>query len=496
MNKKFIAAVFTLGLILRLLAITTRPIWYDEAFAILMAESGISGLMEATVTPTEAGASNIHPIGYFTLLWGWIEIFGRSVLSLRSLSILLGMLTLVLVYLLGRDLFNSKTAHIQTFLVAISPFHIHFSQEIRMYSPLAFLLVMATYALWKGIQTQKWLWWGLFSISVALAQYTHHLAIIFLIPLALTPLLMKDWRSLRNTVISCTVAIIIYLPWLIYIPQQLARMQSGFWVPPPGIAEILSTLLFYITHLPQPMLLVGFALFSVLLCIVICARLTVSAIKDGKTNAWRGAWLAYLAFVPLLFLFTISQWQPVYVERVLLPSGVVFMLWLGWCLTLPRMHKLMRSFLLLLILVSASAGIYQHITYRGFPYGPFSELGSYLKEQVSDNDKVVHSNKLTLLPMIYYHSDLPQEFIQDPPGSGSDVFFQPTQKVLGVSESETIEDAAANAPTVWLIIFSRAIEEYQELGYPTHPDISWLEENYTLNHVETWNEILLFRYDQ
>jgi 4-amino-4-deoxy-L-arabinose transferase-like glycosyltransferase len=496
MNKKLLAAVFSLGLVLRTLAIVSRPIWYDEAFAILMAESGLSGLMEATVTPTEAGASNIHPLGYFIFLWGWMEIFGQSAWSVRGLSIILGMVTLVLVYLIGRELFDSKTALIQTFLVAISPFHIHFSQEIRMYSPLAFFLVMATYALWKGIQTQKRLWWALLSISVALAQYTHHLAIIFLIPLALTPLLMKDWRSLRNTVISCVAAIILYFPWLIYIPQQLARMQSGFWVPPPGIAEVFSTLIFYITHLPQPMILMGLAFFTVLACIVLGLMLMAGALKSGEENAWRGAWLAYLAFVPPLFLFTISQWQPVYIERVLLPSGVIFMLWLGWFLTLPKLHKLVRNLLLLLIMVSATTGIYQHITYRGFPYGPYIELGSYLKEQVSQNDKIVHSNKLTLLPMIHYYREMPQEFVQDLPGSGSDVFFQPTQRVLGVSESESIEDAAAGSPTVWLIIFSKAIDEYTEIGYPTHPQLAWLEENYNLVRIETWDDILLYRYEK
>lgn len=40
-------------------------------------------------------------------------------------------------------------------------------------------------------------------------------------------------------------------------------------------------------------------------------------------------WLFYLSFAPPLLLFLVSQWVPVYIERALLPSGVVFCIWLA-----------------------------------------------------------------------------------------------------------------------------------------------------------------------
>jgi len=211
MNKITLGVVFSLGLVLRLLVIASRPLWYDEAIAILLAEKGLSAFIVGTLTSTAAGtAANVHPPAYFTFLSGWMRLFGNSLWSTRGFSVLVGMLTLGLVYLLCRELFDEKTALIQTFLVAISPFHIHYSQETRMYALLALMAVSATYALWKAIQTEKRIWWVLFTLSVVLAQYTHNLAVFYFIPLALIPMFKKDWKALRITVLSCTAAISLF----------------------------------------------------------------------------------------------------------------------------------------------------------------------------------------------------------------------------------------------------------------------------------------------
>jgi len=214
--------------------------------------------------------------------------------------------------------------------------------------------------------------------------------------------------------------------------------------------------------------------------------------KDKHTSP--GLWLAYLAFTPPILLFLVSQWQPIYIERALLPSGIFFSLWLGWVLIHTDLPKPIAGIMAALILVGGSIGITQHITYRGFPYGPYPQLGEYLEEQHIPEDAIIHSNKLTMLPMVYYHGDLPQAFIADLPGSGSDTLALPTQETLGLFATPAIKEGVGEAQGIWLIIFSRAIEEYQLLGYPTHPHITWLEEKFNLVGVETWDDILVYRY--
>ena len=92
---KFLRNKFTLilllGLVLRLIAITTRPMWYDEAFSVLFSSTGPRGMIYGTLgSDLTTGSAEEHPLGYYVLLWGWMKLFGGSVLAVRSLSVLFG----------------------------------------------------------------------------------------------------------------------------------------------------------------------------------------------------------------------------------------------------------------------------------------------------------------------------------------------------------------------------------------------------------------------
>jgi mannosyltransferase len=496
MRSKKLYLILLLGLILRLLAVSTRPIWYDEAFAVLFSEKGLPAMILGTLGGDAAAAPDVHPLLYYTLLWGWMRLFGESLVSVRALSILIGLGTLLMAYLLSKELFDEKTALFAALFVALSPFHIHYSQEIRMYSLLAFELVTAAYALWKGMHSRDWRWWVLFSLMAASAQYTNNLAFFFLVPLAATPLLKKDWPSLRSTVLAGLGAVLLYSPWLVHLPNQFSKLQGGYWISRPGIDKVFTALLSYVTNLPLSEKIFPVALFIALFLFALAVMQTLRLYSRGEQTAKRGLWLAYLAFTMPALLWLVSQWQPLFIERALLPSGVMFSIWLAWAITGTGLHKAMRYVLFGLLLVASVVGQYQHLTYHGFPYGPYQELGEYLEGRVSSDAVIVHSNKLTHLPTVYYFRDLPQEYVADPPGSGSDTLALPTQEVLGLFASPSIEGAVGGANTVWLVIFSRAIDEYQDLGQPTHPHLAWLDENLTLVSVEPWGDLLLYEYER
>jgi hypothetical protein len=121
-------------------------------------------------------------------------------------------------------------------------------------------------------------------------------------------------------------------------------------------------------------------------------------------------------------------------------------------------------------------------------------LDRYLAEELSPDDRIVHSNKLTMLPMVYYDRDLPQRYVADPPRSGSDTLALPTQRVLGLMADPDLQAAVGGAKRVWFVIFSQAIVEYQMEGYSTHPHIRWLEKTYQLEQEQNWVDIKLYRF--
>jgi 4-amino-4-deoxy-L-arabinose transferase-like glycosyltransferase len=486
-------AIIIFAALVRLIGIASRPIWYDEAFAILFSAKGLAAMLFGTLAPTGAGAADIHPLGYYALLWSWMQVFGQSLIAVRLLSIFAGVVTVAISYLLALELFNKRIANLAALFVALAPFQVHYSQEIRMYSFMAMWLLLATYAFQRGANSRSLHWWVLFSLFAALAQYTHNLSAFFLLSLAATPLLRKNWKNLSKVVLAGLGALILYLPWLLQIPSQLTKVSSAYWVERPTVAKIFTLLLVYVTNLPLPNNLLLFVSLFIALTVIAIAIMQTFRRDNRNTNAFG---LLYLAFVPPTLLFTVSQWLPIYIERALLPSGVIFCIWLAWALFDTRLPTPLRNGLLILLGAGAVFGLYQHITYNGFPYAPYKELNTALSKRLATGDIILHSNKLSFLPSTYFNPDLPQAFIADPPGSSVDTLASATQQVLGLEAETDIESAAKGAENIWFIIFEQSNQEFVQMGASMHPHLSWLTENYSLLEIEIWRELRLYNFSK
>lgn len=479
----------------RLLGIAVRPIWYDEAFAILFSEKGLNAMLYGTLAPTGAGSADIHPLGYYTLLWLWMKVFGESVVAARLLSILAGFVSVYLVYLIALEtLSDVKVARLSMLFAALAPFQIHYAQEIRMYSFLAMWLLLATYAYQRGSKTGNLRWWLLFAVSAALAQYTHNLAAFYLFALAILPIFQKDWKTLRAVVLAGIGALIPYFPWALQLPAQFSKVQSAYWVERPDISKLFTLLLVYITNTPLPANLLALALATALIVVIIGFIQTMRNVRQPEPGSNTGLLLLYLAFAPPLFLFLFSQWRSVYIERALLPSGAIFCIWLAWVINKTNLSRVVQYSLIGLLGFSSVIGIYQHVIYQDFPYGPFKELDRSLRQRMEPQDLIIHSNKLTVLPAMLYDHSLPHSFIGDLPGSPADTLAPATQEVLNIEAEKDIRSATKNANRVWYIIFESALDDYKAGGYPTHPDIQFLDSHYNLTSEESWGGLRVFLY--
>jgi hypothetical protein len=203
-------------------------------------------------------------------------------------------------------------------------------------------------------------------------------------------------------------------------------------------------------------------------------------------------WLAYLSFTPPLLLWLASQISPMYVERALLPSHVIFCIWLAWAFTQTKLPRPIQSFALVLILTSAGMGIYQHVTYRGFPYVS-STLNESIQNRVEQGDVVIHSSKLSYLPSFYFDRTLPQNFILDPANSSVDTLSPVTQSILNLQSSENIESGTASASRVWFIIYQQSVDEYTQ-AKKIHPHLEYLNKHFTFESVEDWGDLRLYLY--
>ena len=99
-----------LALALRMVALNARPLWYDEAFAVLFGEKGFALMLRGTLTPVEGAAADVHPLAYYTALNGWMQILGQSPFAVRMLSVFTGLLVVAAVFAIGRRLFDRRAA--------------------------------------------------------------------------------------------------------------------------------------------------------------------------------------------------------------------------------------------------------------------------------------------------------------------------------------------------------------------------------------------------
>ena len=487
-QKVRLALILSLALITRLAGIASRPIWYDEAFSILLAEQGPSAIISGTLAAdADSSAAEEHPPAYYFLLWGWIQFFGNSLISVRMLSVITSLGIVYCIYRIAHQLFNPPTALTAAALSAILPFQIHYGQEIRMYGLFTFWLCLATLAFLK----RQWI---LFSISAALAQYTHNLAAFYLIPLALTPIFQKDWKTLRSLTAAGFASIILYSPWLIHLPAQLSKVTSSFWIEKPGAEKFFTLILMYLPHLPLPnnLLAPGLLLATLIMTLAFFQSYRAKKVEASKINS--GLWLAYLSFAPPLLLWLVSQISPLYVERAILPSHSIFCIWLAWAFTQTQLPRPIQVTTFLFILTTAGMGYYMHVTYNDFPYAPFAILNKTIQNRLEPGDIIIHSNKLTYLPSYYFDRELPQSYIIDLPGGATDTLSPSTRKILHLTSQENMETATVNAARVWYIIYQKSMDEFAAQGLVTPPDIEYLNAHYTLTSQESFDGLRLLLY--
>lgn len=138
LNFKF--SIFNLALVLRLYRLDAQSFWYDEGNSARIAERSLRLIVEGA-------AGDIHPPLYYIVLAGWRALLGESEFALRALSALCGVLLVICTLGLGQTLAGRRVGQWGAWFVALSPFAVYYSQEARMYAPLALCATAAAWAL-------------------------------------------------------------------------------------------------------------------------------------------------------------------------------------------------------------------------------------------------------------------------------------------------------------------------------------------------------------
>lgn len=182
----------------RFALIDHQSLWFDEIVSATLSKQPF-GAMLHDIARTES-----TPPTYYVLLWGWVRVFGRTAVALRSLSACFGVLTVLAVYATARLRFSRRAAFIAGAATAAQPMLIWYSQETRAYSLVTLFVASSLYFFFRARADDSTFSLAAWAIAGSLAVSTHYFAAFVIYPEAALLLLFHRHR-IRRTLIATAV---------------------------------------------------------------------------------------------------------------------------------------------------------------------------------------------------------------------------------------------------------------------------------------------------
>jgi mannosyltransferase len=199
-NKRRIASVIfsvvLVGASVRAYRLGHQSLWADEVHTVINSDAPLLKVL------TRPEPNPNTPTLYYLLIYAVLAIGNRESL-LRLPSMVLGSLSILLLYFVLHRWLGKVVGIIGAMIMAVSPFHVWYSQEARPYALLVFLSLLSLWLVQQLLEgrTNRWLRAG-FVISTALTFYCHTVGIAFigfvgaLVLLAVPREKWKDWLGL------------------------------------------------------------------------------------------------------------------------------------------------------------------------------------------------------------------------------------------------------------------------------------------------------------
>ena len=244
-NRATLAAVglvVVIGALLRLHNLGGESLWLDEADSWSKATDSLAGLIQRTA---DDGPPPLHVL----VLAAAIKLFGDSEWSLRLPSAIFGVANIVALYWLGTITVGRTAALLGAILLALSPFHIAYSQEARMYSLLALAATIYAATCFHYLRAPSLPRGGWVCLAGLALVYSHPygafdwIAIagafaVFVLPVKSPPRTRLVWAA------SNVVVVAGFAPWAWILAGHAQEIAAhGFWIPPLTSASVLNELL-------------------------------------------------------------------------------------------------------------------------------------------------------------------------------------------------------------------------------------------------------------
>jgi len=402
-----LAAILLLAFAIRLYRLGSESLWYDETVSVHLASKSFVGLVAHT-------AGDIHPPGYYLLLHAWTRLAGSSDFAAAFLSLFFGMLLVALAYWLAARVSGPRAGLFAAFLVAISPYNLWYSQEVRMYTLGAVLsvgvlaAVLHLMSMPAAPKSTYLRWLAVYGICGALGLWSLYYFAFLLVAVNLLVVLwwlIGRWAKggslgwLGRWLLAQVGVILLYAAWLPTAWRQATEPPVPPWRGLVALGDVLvetwSALSLGQSAVPgQPwpvLLLFGLLFILGLVCRPATTRPARSRKMLGVAEAWQARWfLAGSLLLPVLFIYLASFVTPLFHVRYVFTYSTAFYVICGAGLAWIYRRWRMAGWLVLVV-VTMFSGVSIHAYHTDPRYASDDQRGAvrFLSEQWRPGDAIL-----------------------------------------------------------------------------------------------------------
>ena len=411
--------ILIIATVLRLYNLTAISLWHDEAFSALLVKYNFSEMMHRI-------ALDVHPPFYYLALRCWDLFFGNSLFSIRMFSVLFGVLIVLGVYLLVKEIFkNNRLALFASLLVAVNPFQIQYASEARMYTLGTFLIIFSSYFLLKAISSchsrslfchsrkNGNLWWLLYILFASAAIYTHYYIffsifaqVIFVLYIILRESKFNISAFIKNKIFRYSILVyslitFSYLPWLKTFLKQIGQVQENYWIPAMNFWSIPNTFYKMTFELPISFLKTEYILTALM---IIISAIIVSVLKKKKQPA---KWLIFFSLIiPFAIASIFSFKTSVYLDRYFIFVSAFYLIFIALGIFLIK-NKFTKTVISSIIILGCVCGfIYNWNSLDIKNKSGMAGAAAYLNQEIMPKDKIFVGSSFVYFTFKYYNQTL------------------------------------------------------------------------------------------
>ena len=219
-------AILLAALVVRLYMGVTLPYVHDEENTHIPLSKTISVAPGSVNLPIRGENHGALPAYVVTIS---NALFGTTPLAFRAMHILLGLITIVVIYRLTNEGYGPVAARWAAALMAFNDYFLSVSARATAHVPHLFLVTAAVYAFSRFLASQRAAWRYVAGLSIGLAFYCKEHAAL-LVPVFFATLLLpryRQWLRGPHPYLACAAFVLVIAPdvvWNLRTNPETARV--------------------------------------------------------------------------------------------------------------------------------------------------------------------------------------------------------------------------------------------------------------------------------